>query len=82
MTLTKQQGIVLVTEQQAERALLDDGFQKNTCCACRGSGHFSLGTGSDWKKYTCYNCAGAGWLWKSPPPDPAKGAPAALTLSK
>ncbi len=67
MNLTKQQGIILVSEQQAEAALLADGFLKVRCTACDGAGHFKLGTGDQWKKYSCETCGGAGWTWQSPP---------------
>lgn len=79
--MTKRQGITLVAEQQAAAALLADGFLQVKCPGCDGAGHFTLGTGDQWKKYACEGCDGEGWIWKSPPPDATKGAPTPLTIS-
>ena len=64
--MTRDQGIRLVSEQQAERELLADGFLKVRCSACDGLGYFQISPGEQWKKYSCVTCDGAGWTWQSP----------------
>lgn len=64
--MTKQDGIRLVTELEAERILLARGFTKEPCKACEGRGHFMVGGTEDWNKFACDRCDGATWIWKEP----------------
>lgn len=69
--MTKQDGIRLVTELEAERILLARGFTKETCKACEGVGVIEFTPSEEGpvgfaSRRLCLLCDGATWIWKEP----------------
>jgi DnaJ-class molecular chaperone len=63
-TLTRTEGLAVVTEWQAEALLASQGYAKVPCKACHGLGSFAIVNGHGWKKFACESCGGAKWKWQ------------------
>lgn len=66
--MTTSAAIAILTEEEAAAKLEAHGYVRETCAACKGAGHFMIvaDDATDWKKYRCESCDGAGRIWRAP----------------